>query len=780
MDSLADAAAHGGREHAPSGEPAPDSPMDSADIVRVTIVGGGCAGLATAWQLLNLNEERARRRRVGATHEERRSTEKWPLYEITVYEASERLGGKGASVRDEHGRILEHGLHVWLGFYENAFRMMRECYDEVEKARREPDPKFAIGPLPHDRFSDAFAPEPHIGVASRHGGAWEVWTAFLPPMKGQPGDPMDAATNPFSLWGYLARALALAKSLMQSVLAPARTEHGGERRGPRARSALDEAVELDFSFDPADAPDVLIERLTVLARGALLTSAAGLLQAASFVESWLREQNPAPQISSSLLNFIEALATNARRQLQDVVLIDEEVRRKTEILDLLMTILIGLYRDRVFFDPRGLDVIDGIDYRDWLQKHGATTGALDSPLVCGIYDLVFAYRNGDHRKPSLSAAQALRGAMRMFFTYRGAMFWRLRSGMGDAIFAPLYRVMKARGVTFKFLHPLVDVEFDFKGRQPRVTSLRFQPGGDPDALTDASPLDDKGCWPKDRIKTFGPKPGANGYSEVTLDQADFDAVVLAVGKDDFVDACKKSRQNPFEKLPAWKLMDKHVKTVGTRSAQVWMSKDIEELGWDRGPVIVAGLDAPPRDSNKKVSRRYETWADMTHILAAERAYRTGGQKPGADMVRSISYFCGVVPDERFRAQLDRTEKLEDELEGFLKTRMKALWPEAYANNQTPLDALVSADGAKMGNMSDQYVRDNSAPRDRYTQSLPGSGTVRISPLDPGIANMTVAGDWTDCGFNGGCVEAAVMSGMLAAHAISGRLDLNLIVGYHHP
>ena len=54
-------------------------------------------------------------------------------YDVHVYERSWRLGGKGASVRDQDGRIHDHGLHVWLGFYENAFRMMRECYAEVEK-----------------------------------------------------------------------------------------------------------------------------------------------------------------------------------------------------------------------------------------------------------------------------------------------------------------------------------------------------------------------------------------------------------------------------------------------------------------------------------------------------------------------------------------------------------------------------------------------------------------------------------------------------------------------
>jgi hypothetical protein len=46
--------------------------------------------------------------------------------------------------------------------------------------------------------------------------------------------------------------------------------------------------------------------------------------------------------------------------------------------------------------------------------------------------------------------------------------------------------------------------------------------------------------------------------------------------------------------------------------------------------------------------------------------------------------------------------------------------------------------------------------------------------------MTIAGDWTACGLDAGCVEAAVMSGMLAATAISGKPDLNAIIGYDHP
>ena len=56
---------------------------------------------------------------------------------------------------------------------------------------------------------------------------------------------------------------------------------------------------------------------------------------------------------------------------------------------------------------------------------------MNSRFITGIYDLVFAYEEGDRKRPALAAGVALRGALRMFFTYRGAMFWRMRSGMGD-------------------------------------------------------------------------------------------------------------------------------------------------------------------------------------------------------------------------------------------------------------------------------------------------------------------------------------------------------------
>lgn len=80
----------------------------------------------------------------------------------------------------------------------------------------------------------------------------------------------------------------------------------------------------------------------------------------------------------------------------------------------------------------------------------------------------------------------------------------------------------------------------------------------------------------------------------------------------------------------------------------------------------------------------------------------------------------------------------------------------------------------------QYWSANVNPSDRYCLTVPGSVKYRISPLDNNYDNFTVVGDWTDCGFNQGCVEAAVMSGRLGAHAISGLPWLDEIVGYDHP
>src|SRR5690349_8697333 len=157
--------------------------------IKVAIIGGGCASIAAAFELTRPSHKGA--------------------YRVTIYQLGWRLGGKGASGRGPAGRIEEHGLHVWLGCYENAFRLLRECYDELRskaKARKG-------GPGPRN-WSDFFLADSHIAVAGESTqGGWVNWTAHFPPAPGLPGDPVDSQ-NPFALAHYFARGVSLLRTLV--------------------------------------------------------------------------------------------------------------------------------------------------------------------------------------------------------------------------------------------------------------------------------------------------------------------------------------------------------------------------------------------------------------------------------------------------------------------------------------------------------------------------------------------------------------------------------------
>jgi uncharacterized protein with NAD-binding domain and iron-sulfur cluster len=85
---------------------------------RVVILGGGMGALATAYALTATPDRRAR-------------------FDVRVVAQGQYLGGKGASHRDPDpamgSRSLEHGLHVFFGFYHNALRMMRDVYTEAHR-----------------------------------------------------------------------------------------------------------------------------------------------------------------------------------------------------------------------------------------------------------------------------------------------------------------------------------------------------------------------------------------------------------------------------------------------------------------------------------------------------------------------------------------------------------------------------------------------------------------------------------------------------------------------
>ena len=97
------------------------------------------AGLSAAWRL----SEPASRDRFES---------------ITVYQRGWRLGGKAASSRGPNGRIEEHGLHIWLGSYENGFARLRKRDAELARATTDP-----VAPI--QTWEEAIAPADNPGLA---------------------------------------------------------------------------------------------------------------------------------------------------------------------------------------------------------------------------------------------------------------------------------------------------------------------------------------------------------------------------------------------------------------------------------------------------------------------------------------------------------------------------------------------------------------------------------------------------------------------------------------
>lgn len=728
--------------------------------IEVAVIGGGCGSIAAAFEL---------------TRPEHKGK-----YHVTMYQLGWRLGGKGASGRGSADRIEEHGLHVWLGFYENAFRLLRECYAELGR-----DPRTC-------RFADwrdAFFPDSHIGMADvfRDDG-WLTWTASFPSGEGLPGDPLKTH-NPFTIRSYLARMVDLLRTLLFGVETRTR---GESIRGDKAPEA--------FTLHGGDgeaqdtSSESLASSMTRLLRYGVLATTAGLIEGLSILEVIFRVLPTYPQ--NLLMRFLEAVSASIRGQCESLITADDEIRCKWEIIDLVVAILVGSVRFGLLYDRRGLDAINEYECREWLRMNGASERSLNSAFVRGLYDLALAYEDGNPRRPRLAAGQALRGSLRMFFTYRGSLFWKMRAGMGDVVFAPFYEVLKKRGVTFNFFHRLENVKLAdaatlAPGESPYVEALQFDLQAKVRGRGEYKPLIDVRsvpCWPSSPDYgqlVNGARMRREGWDfESHWDRRKVDTVTLKVSRDfDFVvlgvsigvipHVCKEILVRDVR----WRAMVERVKTVASQSFQIWMREDMAELGWSEPPVTLSGFVKP-----------FDTWADMGHCVPEEN---------WESYPRSVAYFCNILPDparepERSEAGYPsaRYEEVRCNAIRFLNEQVHHLWPKAVSGHgKFRWDLLVDpveSGSAKAPSQADetrfasQYWRANVNPTDRYVLALPGSQKYRISPLDNTYDNLTIAGDWTDCGFNEGCVEAAVMSGRLASHAIAQSPALEDIIGYDHP
>ncbi|MFN0109740.1 MAG: NAD(P)-binding protein [Blastocatellia bacterium] len=686
---------------------------------KIAILGGGIGAMAAAF---------------GMTERPNWQDE----YEITVYQTGWRLGGKGASGRNQKygNRIEEHGLHVWGGSYANGFRVMRKVYDQLGRDKH----------APLATWDEAF--RPHNFYTQMHqtaDGKWMPWNVDYFSNDEAPGEgsiyltPMD----------YVRLLIDSAVKMFES-----RSSHKIQPDKKESNFLLG-AIELmdDLVRNPREKVIYTIQRLV----------------------NDLCEHSSEKR--GKILSLIEAVMAWRFGFTESEFEADENARLVGQQMNLYYALARGIIADSIW--DNGYSSIDHLEWRDWLRKHGAWEETLNSAMVRGTYDYMFAFARGHVTDGQIAAGACTHIMLRLLFTSKGSVFWKMQGGMGDVVFTPMYELLKRQGVKFKYFHRVTNlgvsadkqsIETIKISRQVNLKAQTNDPEAEYAPLVDVQGLP---CWPSEPLYDQIVEGDELQAQRIDLESdwtswkdtggelmlragEDFDQVVLGISIGAFPYICPEL----IEADPKWRNMVERTLTVQTQAMQLWLRPDAAGLGWDYPPTILTAYVEP-----------MDTMGDMSHLIPHETWPED--QTPG-----NIAYFCGPFEDaENIPAPFTDPDFPERERErvkqiclGWLKNDTKGIWPKAVYPHSAELDyqLLIDPDDKEgVDRFDSQYWRANVNATDRYVLSVPGSTQYRLAPGESGFDNLFLAGDWVKTPINAGCVEAAVMGGLMASQAMCG-------------
>ncbi len=724
---------------------------------RIAVLGGGMGALSTLFAITD---------RAGWAEK----------YDITVYQLGWRLGGKGATGRDQQhaNRILEHGYHMLFGFYDNTFATMRRCYDELGRVPSQPmSALVALSEADETNHPGRFVFHRQNTAVLQQQLADGSWHNLLFDFPGNTDLPGDAGELPSGL-AYIEMAIEfLARVVEDVVIGPGPAVNPAAR--PHWWQRLEDAVpHLIAKLDPAaHNPQSHRDHLNLIRHLArhLVDTRPGIIERAI-------EDVAVRALVDLIHEYLKLVWDLTGKRLDH----DWHAFKLWTASDFVLTTVVGFIKDDVM--GRGFDSVDDINFYEWLARHATVPeGTVITNGSCWMqsaYDSSFAYEGGDTTsprtaekpplgRPVMGTGIALRGAVRLGLGYKGAMAWKFQTGCGEALVAPLYEVLRRRGVKFEFFAKVEHVGVaDDNGLV--VDSVRVQRQVDfVDPAKGYQPLfnvNGVACWPAEplweqiadanKLRSFDLESDFcpwQGVDTVTLRRGtDFDHVLLAISLGALPTICA----DLIAASPEWKAMVAAVPTVRTQAMQIWVNKDLESLGWT-APNAPVGTGVEPMD----------TWADMGQLTARETW-------PPTDTPKGVSYFCCAMPDDPNQPTspdpaypASQVRAVRETAVKFLNDQSSQFWPNAHT--ATGFDWQVLAGSAASGDarLDDQYLRAGIDASDRYVLSPPGSAQYRLKPGESGFRNLTLAGDWTENTINAGCMEATVMSGLAASRAIAG-------------
>ena len=450
------------------------------------------------------------------------------------------------------------------------------------------------------------------------------------------------------------------------------------------------------------------------------------------------------------------------------------------MMDTTAAVIIGFMEDNLL--ERGLFSINHLDLRQWLEKHGASQTTIDSRFVLAHYDELISYFDGDMQKPNMEAGTALQVYLPHFFCCEEITVWHHKAGLGDAIFAPIYEVLKRRGVHFKFFHKVEKLVLN-TGNSKFVEEIRMAKqidliNNEYDPLIDVKGLP---SWPNEpkyeeilqeeayllqkykidlesfwsNWSTVYEESFGHPLPEVFLKKGqDFDIVVYGIPVGSLPFLCAEL----LEKSPSLKATNGHIGRVPSLQFQLWGTLDLED--WKNERYVHRLLDPMQRQAVYGVE-------DKSDVLKTEN-WETIGLKPEHLLYIIFNQNVVEIPLSNYTSfTQEQMKKVKRSSMQEIQEILKGISPNSFQDgvfNWTVLTDPMNRAGEER--FDSQYLRLNLNPSDLFSQILTNTSQYRITTDGAGFDNIYFTGDWIQNGINFGSIEGALTSGLLTSKAIS--------------